>query len=385
MSKNVLFCYINPATGHQQAAEAVMSAMRQMNPRINTAGVDSITYAHPVVSRLVSRLYLNVLKHAPQLWEMLYDNPLIEGATRDVRDLLSFFSARRIAGLMKGHKPHAIVCTQAVPLNVLSSLKARGKLKIPLVGVVTDYGVHSYWPSRSVDLFLVPTEEVRRKLLRAGVRDTHVRVTGIPVDPAFLSRTDARIGRARLGLDTRRPVVMVMGGSHGLGPVEQVVDALRHLPGGAQVIVVCGNNRGLLKDLHKRFDGDASVLLFGHTKAIPRLMDAADVLVSKPGGLTTSEALIKGLPMVIVRPIPGQEEWNATHLLRHGAAERVETLDVLTETVRGLLSHRDRLEKMRERCLALARPMAAYDAAESILSLIGESVRPPRSAAAGEA
>lgn len=374
MSKSVLFCYINPATGHQQAAEAVMAALRQMNPRVRTAGEDSISYAHPMLGRLMSRLYMNVLKHAPQLWEVLYDNPLIEEATRDVRDMLSLFSTRRIARVMKGHRPDAIVCTQAVPLNVLSALKARGKIKVPLVGVITDYGVHSYWLSRTVDMYLVPTEDVKRKMVRAGIRESHIKVTGIPVDPAFLTRGDVRVERARLGLNAHRPVILVMGGSHGLGPLEQVVGALRRSSAQAQVVVVCGNNRKLLKDLQAQVSGDSSVVLLGHTRSVPRLMDAADVLVSKPGGLTTSEALIKGLPMVIVKPIPGQEEWNASYLMRHGAAERAETLPELSETVRQMLGHRDRLERMRESCLAIARPWSAYDAADALLSLIGEPV-----------
>ncbi len=371
--KNLLFCYINPATGHQQAAEAVMSAVRQVNPRVHTAGVNSISYTHPVVGRLVSRLYMNVLKHTPQLWEALYDNPLIEEATRDVRDLLSFFSSRKIARLIKTHRPHAIVCTQAVPLNVLCALKARGKLKIPLVGILTDYGVHSYWVSPSVDLYLVPTDEVRRKLARGGIRESRIKVTGIPVDPSFLARGNGRDERSWLDLDPKRPVVLVMGGSHGLGPMEQVVGALRRLPGNVQVIVVCGSNRGLLKDLHKRFDEDPSIRLFGLTRLVPRLMGSADLLVSKPGGLTTAEALVKGLPMIILRPIPGQEEWNAAHLLRHGAAERAETLEEMADAVQTLLADRERMERMRKRCLSLARPRAAYDAADSLLSLIGET------------
>jgi processive 1,2-diacylglycerol beta-glucosyltransferase len=373
-NKNVLFCYINPASGHQRAAEAVMLALRRMNPRVHAEGINSISYANPVLGRIISRLYLNILKHAPQFWEAIYDNPVIEEATRDVRELFSLFNARKTARVVKKHRPQVIVCTQAVPLNLLAALKARGKLKIPLVGIITDYGVHSYWISRAVDLYLVPSEEVRRKMIRAGIRESHVRVTGIPIDPAFLARGDGRVERARLGLDPRRPAVLVMGGGHGLGPLDGVVSSLRALPGGVQVIVVCGNNRRLLKDLQKRFSGDASVLLFGHTRQVPRLMDAADLLVSKPGGMTTSESLAKGLPMMIVKPIPGQEEWNAGYLLRHGAAERATSLEALMESVRGLLSHRDRLERMREKCLSLARPWAAFDAAESLLSLVGEPV-----------
>jgi processive 1,2-diacylglycerol beta-glucosyltransferase len=370
--KNLLFCYINPSSGHQQAAEAVMAALRRKAPGVHCDCVNSISYTHPFVGRLVSRLYLGVLKHAPQLWEALYDNTLIEEATRDMRDLLSFFSLRKIARVIRSHRPRAVVCTQAVPLNVLSALKARGRLRTPLVGIVTDFGVHAYWPTRHVDLYLVPTEEIRRKLMRAGAREGNIRVAGIPVDPAFSISGDPRREKIRWGLDPRRLTVLVMGGSHGLGPLEDVVDTLLRLPCSPQIVAVCGNNRRLLRALARRFSGNPSILPLGHTRLVSSLMTASDLLVSKPGGLTTAEALAKGLPMVIVRPIPGQEEWNSAHLLRHGAAVRVESLETLGETVQALLTRRDRRERMRERCLALARPRAADDAAEAILSLIGE-------------
>ncbi|MBK6880678.1 MAG: glycosyltransferase [Elusimicrobia bacterium] len=380
--RKVLFCYISPTSGHQRAAEAVMNVLRHRHPPVPCEGVNSVSYANPVFGKFVSRLYLQVLKHAPQVWDVLYDNPIVEKATRDIRDLMHIFNTGRIADLLRQHRPRCIVCTQAIPVGLLSALKARGKIRTPLVGILTDFGVHKYWISPEVDLYLTPSEEIRRRVIRLGVPESRVRVTGIPVDPHFGARGDKGEERRALGLSPTRPTVLVMGGNYGLGPVEDAVHALRHLPLGLQFIVVGGTNRRLVRSLNARFGDDRHVRVLGHTRTIHRLMDASDVLISKPGGLTTSEALAKGLPMIIIEPIPGQEERNAQFLLRHGAAVRADTLDELVRSVGGLFNHRGRLEQLRENGRALARPWAARDAAEAIVSLMEER-RPARSRAEG--
>ena len=368
--KRVLFCYISPASGHRRAAEAVMSVLRHGHPPIDCEGVNSISYAKPVLGKLVSKLYLQVLKFAPQLWDFLYDNPHIEKATRDLRELLNMFNTRRIAEVLRGFRPRCLVCTQAVPVGLLAALKERGKIKLPLVGVLTDFGVHNYWISPQVDLYLVPSEEVRRKMIRVGVSESRIRVTGIPIDPHFGLPGDKRAERLALGLAPHRPTVLVMGGNYGLGPMEDVVSSLRRLPVAPQVIAVCGSNRRLLGKMHRRFADDRSVRVMGQIRTIHRLMDAADLLISKSGGLTTAESLAKGLPMIIIQPIPGQEERNADHLLRYGAAERADTLEDLTRLAQQLLSNRQRLDRLRENGRSLARPRAAYDAAEAIRALM---------------
>jgi processive 1,2-diacylglycerol beta-glucosyltransferase len=368
----VLFCYISPASGHQRAAEAVMGELRRRNPSVQCEGINSISYSNPVFGKIISTLYIQLLKVAPQVWDYLYDNPYIEKATRDIREFISLFNMPRIAEVLRKHRPHCLVCTQAVPVGLLSAMKERGLIKSPIVGIITDFGVHKYWISPQVDLYLVPTTDVRRRMVRWGVSEERIRVTGIPVDVKFTSRGDRRAERAALGLVPHRPVVLVMGGNYGLGPLEDAVDALRRIPLGIQLLVVCGNNRSLLRKMNKQFGEDRHVRVIGLTRSVHRLMDAADLLISKPGGLTTSEALTKGLPIVMIQPIPGQEERNAQYLLRHGAAERADTLEDLVRVVEQLLTGRGRLERLRENGGFLARPWAARDAAGAIAALIEE-------------
>jgi processive 1,2-diacylglycerol beta-glucosyltransferase len=366
----VLFCYISHASGHQRAAEAVMGELRRRQPSVQCEGINSISYSNPVFGKIISKLYIQLLKMAPQVWDYLYDNPYVEKATRDLREVLSLFNTRRIAKVLLKHRPHCLVCTQAVPVGLLSAMKERGLIKAPLVGIITDFGVHKYWISSQVDLYLVPSSEVRRRMVRLGVPEERIRVTGIPVDSHFAGRGDRRAERVALGLAPYRPTILIMGGNYGLGPLDEAVHALRRLPLGIQLLVVCGNNRALLRKMNRRFGSDRHVRVVGITRSVHRLMDAADLLVSKPGGLTTSEALAKGLPMVMIEPIPGQEERNAQYLLRHGAAESAETLDDLVSVVGHLLKDRTRLERLKENGGILARPWAARDAAEAIASLI---------------
>ncbi|MGQ0645316.1 MAG: MGDG synthase family glycosyltransferase [Elusimicrobiota bacterium] len=371
-AKRILFMH-TLSSGHQRAAEAVISALRRVNPRVEAHQVDTFAHTYPVVGPLVSRMYLEVLEHTPLLWSYLYDNPAVEQATREIRGLLNVFKAGKVEKLIKQLHPSCLVCTQAVPAALLASLKKRGRLHLPLVGVVTDYGVHSYWLSRHVDLYLVGADEVKRDMVRRGVKESRVLVTGIPVDPRFMARGRREEERRRLGLDPNVPTVLIMGGNKGLGPVEDKVAALKSVPAKVQVIAVCGHNREAQANLEARHGRDPSVKIFGFTRNVHRLMDAADLLVSKPGGLTCAESLAKGLPLVIVHAIPGQEERNARYLLKHGAAERVRDLAGLAAVVERLLRDPEALASLRRRALELAKPRAAFDAAEAILQLSGET------------
>lgn len=355
-----------------------MGVLRCRRPAVECEGINSISYSNPVFGKIISKLYIQLLKVVPQVWDYLYDNPYVEKATRDIREFIGLFNTGRITELLRKYRPHCLVCTQAVPVGLLAAMKERGIINVPLVGIITDFGVHKYWISPQVDLYLVPSNEVRRRMMRLGVSEERIRVTGIPVDLHFAGLPDRHVGRASLGVGEQRPVVLVMGGNYGLGPLEDAVNALRRIPLGLELVVVCGNNRSLLRRMHRYFSTDRHVRVLGHTRSIHRLMGAADLLVSKPGGLTTSEALARGLPMVMIEPIPGQEERNAKFLLRHGAAVRADTLDELVEVVSHLFADRSRLARLKENGARLARPWAARDAADAILSVVSQEGAPSR-------
>ncbi|MBI3291888.1 MAG: glycosyltransferase [Elusimicrobia bacterium] len=370
LANRILFLYISAFSGHQRAADAIREALADCAPSIATHGVDSFTYAYPLIGRLVARAYIEILKHTPQIWEYLYDNPDVEAATRELRDLLNIMNSPKVERLLQQWKPSVLVCTQAVPASVIAAQKRRGKLSLPFIAIITDYAVHSYWLYPEVDLYLVASDEVKRDMVRRGIRPQRIAVTGIPISPRFLTVMPKKEARLRLHLDSDRPTVLLMGGSQGLGPMSETLSALRDDPLGIQCLVVTGLNRSLYRELRQRLGRDRRVRILGYSQSIPRFMDAADLIVTKPGGMTSSEAMAKGLPMIITNPIPGQEERNARYLLRQGVAERANSVEELVHLVQHLLQRPERLQRMANRAALVARPRAAYTAVDLILATV---------------
>jgi processive 1,2-diacylglycerol beta-glucosyltransferase len=369
MNPRILFFYISMSSGHQRAADAVREALSLLTPSWETHGVDSFSYAYPTIGKLISRTYLEMLKRTPVLWDYVYDNPDLETATREIRELLNLISSSKMKKLMSRYEPRALVFTQAAPCSVFAAEKRRGKLHIPLIAVVTDFAVHAYWVYKEVDLYCVASEEARKELTRHGVPSSRIVVTGIPISPAFLRRLPKAHARVKLHLDANRPTVLIMGGSQGMGPLEEMVDDLHRLS--LQCIVTTGVNRDLFRKLHKRYARDKHVRIFGYTRMVNTLMDAADLLVTKPGGLTSSEALAKALPMVIANPIPGQEERNARYLLQKGVAERADDPKDISTLVQSLMTHPSRLKRMVEKTKEIATPYSAMEVARHVFRLVG--------------
>lgn len=356
------------SSGHQRAADAVREALSLLTPSWETAGVDAFSYAYPRAGKIIARTYLEILRHTPILWDYMYDNPDVVLATREVRDLLNLVSLPKMRRLLKQHNPRALVCTQAVPCSVFAAEKRRGKLHIPLIAVLTDFAAHSYWVHPEVDLYCVASEESKRYLVQNGISASKIVLTGIPVSPSFLRRVPKEQACAEFDIDPSRPTVLVMGGSQGLGPLEELVQQLH--ASSYQCLITTGVNRALFRSLHKRYEKDRRVRIFGYTNMVGTLMDASDLLITKPGGLTSSEALAKGLPMIITNPIPGQEERNARFLLKHGVAEQADEPKEIARLTQNLLHHPVKLKRMMEKTKSVAYPYAAMEVARHVFGLI---------------
>ncbi len=369
MTTRILFLYISMSSGHQRAADAVRESLATLNPTWETGGVDAFSFAYPTIGKIISRTYLEVLRHTPILWDFVYDNPDVETATREIRDLLNLISVPKMRSLLKQHTPRALVCTQAVPCSVLAAEKRRGRLHIPLIAVITDFALHAYWVHPEVDLYCVATEDERKYLIHQGISSARVVVTGIPISPSFLRQTPKDAARVKLGLDPKRATVMVMGGSQGLGPLEEIMENLHK--SSFQVLVTTGLNREMFRALNKRYGKARHIRVFGYTKQVSLMMDAADILITKPGGLTSSEAIAKGLPMLIINPIPGQEERNTDFLVKAGVAEQINDPHEIVSRAEALCHAPSRLAKMIEKTREIARPYAAMEVARHISRLVG--------------
>ena len=363
----IVFLYSAPTGGHRECAEAVRSVFqRASGSQVQTFGLDAIRTLYPLLGGLIAKTYLEILKYTPQIWDFLYDHPDLAEITRELRQLFSFLDSPKLKALLMEYRPNVFVCTHAVPAGLIAEQKRRGNCKIPLVAVVTDYDVHSFLVYPDVDLYIVANAESKEALLARGIEGTKIRICGIPVNPAFNRKISQSEARKKLGLDIHRPAVLIMGGTRGLGPIEKILEELLLLKPAPQILIVTGDNKELAGGIseHKKTRG---VQIYEFTKQVPLLMDASDLLITKPGGLTSSEALIKGLPMLIVHPIPGQEERNARYLIKNGAAVQIKELKDLKEKVKYYLSHPRELSRISERMKGIATPEASYEAAGEIL------------------
>ncbi|MCB4755439.1 MAG: UDP-N-acetylglucosamine 2-epimerase [Elusimicrobia bacterium] len=369
--KNViLFLYMVAKTGHQKAAEAIMEAVSCMDPRVDCVSLDAVNHAYPLIGNVFYRMYIQMLKRAPVIWDYLYDNPDVEEATRDARGLLTLISSFRTQKILREYHPLAVVCTQAVPAIAMASEKKRGKTKVPLICVITDYGVHSYWIHPEIDLYLVAHEDIRKDLVNKGIDPNRIRVTGIPIMPRFGETTNQIEARTKLRLNPAKKTLLVTGGSHGLGSLDKVVDALKTIPMHFQMMIACGSNHGIHRKILKLTRGMDNVHVYGYVKDLTPMMSAADILITKPGGLTCSEALALQLPLIVTNPIPGQEERNVNFLLRHHVAALARTSDELIHAVSDLLRHPKKIMQLRARARLVSKPYSAWESARLIFDLI---------------
>ncbi len=339
--------------------------------------VDSYRYAASLFSKVVSDGYIGMVRTIPQLYGFIYDRAERATAAGGFRVWASEFTARNIRGLMERLRPSAVVCTHAFPCGVMAAYKRAYDPSLPVVGIVTDFVVHPFWIYKNVDAYAVATLEIRAALIGRGIDAERISVDGIPVDPRFGAESADRAAlRDELGLPREAAVVLVMGGGLGLGPVAKTVRALAETAITVLPVVIVGKNRRLEKRLTeeaRRHGADLRVL--GFVENVHDWMHAADVLVTKPGGLTISEALAARVPLILLPPLPGQEERNARCLVSRGAAlrarspaELARSIDAVLHDARvtrnlqlgaAALAHPDAAERVAERIERLARPLVS--------------------------
>jgi processive 1,2-diacylglycerol beta-glucosyltransferase len=363
----VLFLSASVGEGHTAAAQAVCSALSDRLPGALCEVVDSYRYASTVFHRVASNGYIGMVKVLPQLYKFAYDQA--ERATKisAFKTWLHRYTALNLRQFVAELRPDVVVCTHAFPCGVMAEYKREFPDAPPVVGIVTDFVVHPFWIHRNIDKYAVATSAMRQTLVSRGVVPNRVTVTGIPIDSRFAGATTRRRARASIGIASELTTVLLMGGGLGIGPLENALVAIDRLNLPVQIVAVVGKNQSLerrLREVAKGLKHPAKVA--GFVENVYEYMRAADVLVSKPGGLTSSEALVTELPFIILRPLPGQEERNTRYLEERGVGIRVERSRELTAMLDRLLSSPSLLEKMRRNARGLAHP----DAADAVAAII---------------
>lgn len=368
MSKRVLILSASVGSGHVKAADALERAMRARPDVEEVLCDDSLDHTNVLHKQLYSTLYAKLSAMVPEFlgwWYESSDDPWVSDRGRLVIDLPQ---ALPLMNLVKEFRPDVILCTHFMPAGVLSWLIRNGKLDARLGIVVTDFHFHAFWITRAFHWYFVAQEEDKIHMEALGLPGDRIEVTGIPVAPEFARPVDAAAVLARHGLRAGRPTVLVAGGALGLSPATAVVRRLLQLDRDFQAIVVCGKNDELRNSVgHLVRDRADDFRVLGYTNEMPDLMGAATILLSKPGGMTTAESLARGLPMMILDPIGGQEERNSDILLEAGAAVKCTEVTLVSHKLKKLLDSPERLQSMASNARALGRPGAAADIARIAL------------------
>lgn len=372
----VLLLSASSGAGHVRAAQALEKAFAARGDCV-VEHIDAIKYVSRFFQNIYEKTYISMVRKAPDIMGVIYqrtDQPWLHPGRRLALDRLN---AQPMIRMLKRVQPDLCVATHFLPAEILAWLIAKKKLQAKNAIVVTDYDVHAMWLCRTVSRYYVAIPEALEYLAGIGVPREIISVTGIPIDPLFANSLDRFAARAHLKLDSAAPVILLAAGGYGVGPFEQLVQDLLALQKPWQLVAVAGKAEKLKKRLDEVArsagmlrSGCARLVSVGFTTEMDQYMAAADLLVGKAGGLTTSEALARHLPMALIEPIPGQEFRNADHLLENGAAIRCNNLAAAAWKIATLLGDSERLTRLRQAAGRMARPNAAADIAEDALSLL---------------
>ena len=372
----ILVLSASVGAGHLRAAEAVELALKQTAPHAVVRNVDVLEMTNRLFRRLYGRFYLDLVNQAPHVLGYFYDlldQPSRSGKNRSdrMRLLLEKLNLSKFMKFLQEEPWDLAICTHFLPAEIIAHLKKQDLLDLPQATATTDFETHRLWVNQPCERYFTATSEGSRYLQHWGVPAADTCATGIPIHPVFSEPKDRKACLAKHGLADDRPVILQLSGGFGVGPIEKIYQTLLALEQPIQLVTIAGKNeklRAKLAGLPKSARHKVKVL--GFTKEIDELMQAADLVVSKPGGLTTSETLARGAVMVIVNPIPGQETRNSDFLLEHGAAIKANNLGTLGWKIDELLRDTARLQQMRASVRRIARPRAAFDVVQQSLAMI---------------
>lgn len=356
--------------GHKQAARALLEAAELCEPNVPTKIVDFLEWTHPHLHSFSRYCYIRWLRTFPGLYGYLFQKTRDDNSFSHLFKKIRLFGLSRMLKLLQEENPTVVVCTFPSAAAAMSILKQNGLTDVPTVTVITDHTDHSYWVHPGTDRYLVGSDRVKLALSRYAIPEHQITVTGIPVRPRFCQPLDKKRLCERHGLDPSLPTVMVMGG--GLGMIGRSFIQLLlsdDLPHRMQFVIVCGHNEKLrLRLMEDLWATKHSVHITGYVDYVHELMAVSDLLITKPGGLTTAEALSLELPMLLFKPLPGQEQDNATYLTESGLALSANNEARLMEMLVDMFENPVILHKIKYRAKQKQTKMAATDALHAILS-----------------
>lgn len=351
----VLIFSVSIGAGHDSVAQALAERLLIERPGSVVKIVDTFQYINSVLNKVVLGSYMETLKFTPKVWGYLYDQAEDGERLIDLGQILSKVLSPKLEQLLREVNPDYIITTHAFPTGMMSVLKRQRIINVPVCAVVTDYHVHSFWVHDYIDHFFLPAPDLAYPLLKTGIARGKIHGTGIPIRDQFSEKIEQEQARKELSI-TSGHTILVMGGGLGLGKIEVITRELLE-NWDYQVIVVAGKNKRLEGELLELHNGRLKVL--GYVENMAKVMTAADIIISKPGGVTTAEVLALSKPLVIFASLPGQEDRNTDYLLNKGAAIKVKKIDMLIPEIMALWRNPLRLRHMTEIAQQLSSPKSS--------------------------
>jgi len=356
--------------GHFRAAEAVIEGIRSKEPFANIIHLDFGDFLSKRFNTMAKNVYIEMIKHTPNLWGKFYYKTAKLRPESMIQRFLNQLGRSDFLKYIQTFEPDLIVCTYPTVSSILAQLRREQILQVPVITIITDYAVHSHWVHPGVDRYMVACEEVKESLVSRGIKAQCVLVTGIPVSPKFEAEMDREHIISKLALNPDLPIFLVMGAYGGLESTKRICRKLADSPVPVQSIIVCGKNKKLYRSLAEVSEQSRNPLVrLEYVHNVEELMAVSDLIITKAGGLTVSEALTMGLPLVIYNPIPGQEEENANFVQRLGAGHIADTEEELESLLSRFLNNPKELEKMQVKASAAIPGHSTERAVENMLQL----------------
>jgi len=358
----ILVIHATAGAGHKKAAEAVFHGL-QAKEGIDCRLVDALDYTNPFFKKTYPEFYAFLVTRLPWAWGFFFgilDIPWMQPLVRIVRRLYNGFNAQALQNFLIQEQFDAVITTQFLSAEVCAYLKRTGKIKSKIICVVTDFDVHRIWVNEGIAVYTAACDYTKDKLITLGVPSENIFVTGIPTDTKFAAHPDIVALKKKLGLQEGLLTILIATGSFGMGPIEELMELLKDY----QLLIVCGHNKDLYERLKPLAKKNAHVL--GLVNNMDELMSVANVMVTKPGGLSIAEALVKKLPMIFFSAIPGQETNNIKVLSSYEVSQGQSSLPQIAETINEWNSNPENLDALRRRISELSKP----NAVANIISLL---------------
>lgn len=373
--KNILIFYASYGGGHLNAAKSIHDYILNDYKDYHVELIDCMKYVNKTVEKISTAAYREAAKKVPWVWGRIYNDsqkgPLAHLSTRSNKIM-----AIKLLRLLREKKPNLIISTHPFSSQMCTYLKRKGKISAKIATVMTDFAPHDQWlvGSDFTDYFFVANDKMKDYLISTNISEENIFVTGIPLSNRFLQKYDRKEILNSLKLeDGKRNILFFGGGEFGLGKNRtfELFDSLIKASENMQIIAIAGKNEKMklkFDEIAKKNSALHRVKILSFTKQVPQLMSICDLVVTKPGGMTTTESLASNLPMIIINPIPGQEEENAEFLENKGVGIWIKKNDDVSKTLHNLFSDPHKLNEMKKNTSLIGRPNSTKDICNILLN-----------------